>query len=44
MFELYVGVIKRWNSPILLYTNMALPYNKLPLNPRHNCKHCGNKL
>ena len=28
------------DSPILLYSNVPLPYNSQPLNPRHNCQHC----
>ncbi len=44
MFQQYIRVIKSLNNPIMLYSNVPLPYNKLPLNPKHHCKHCHNKL
>lgn len=36
--------MKQINNPIMLYSNMAVPYNSLPLNPRHFCKQCNAKL
>ena len=32
------------NGPSMLYTNQPILYNSQPLNPRHQCKYCGNKL
>lgn len=28
----------------MLYSNIVIPYNRIPLNPRHQCKFCGMKL
>jgi ABC-type phosphate transport system auxiliary subunit len=44
MFEQYVRVIKSLNNPMMLYSNIPIPYNKISLNPKHQCKHCHNKL
>jgi hypothetical protein len=32
------------DGPVLLYTNIPIPYNSQPLNPRHFCPHCNSKL
>lgn len=44
VFEQYVKVIKTLNNPIMLYSNIPVLYNENPLNPKHHCKHCNNKL
>lgn len=32
------------DNPILLYSNISIPYNSQPINPRHFCKYCNSKL
>lgn len=44
IFEQYIRIIKQLNNPVMIYSNIPIPYNKSTLNPKHTCKHCGNKL
>lgn len=44
VFEQYIRTIRSLNNPILIYSNIPVPYNKTPLNPKHICKHCNSKL
>ena len=43
-FEEYKKIMAEINGPAMLYTNQPIPYNSLPLNPRHQCKYCGSLL
>jgi len=36
--------MKVLQNPIMLYSNVPVPYNSLPLNPKHFCKGCNSKL
>ncbi len=40
IFEEYRKSIKDLDDPVLLYTNIPVPYNKQPLNHKHFCKFC----
>lgn len=44
VFEQYIRTIKQLNNPVMIYSNIAVPYNKSPLNPKHTCKYCSSKL
>ncbi len=44
VFEQYRKTMKSLNNPILIYSNIPIPYNKQPLNPRHFCKKCNSKM
>lgn len=44
VFEEYKKIMGQLDGPILLYTNIPIPYNSQPLNPRHFCPHCNSKL
>ncbi len=32
------------DSPVLLYSNIPIPYNNQHVNPKHFCKFCKTKL
>lgn len=32
------------DGPILLYSNIPIPYNNQPINNKHFCKFCNSKL
>ncbi len=32
------------DDPVLLYTNIPVPYNSQIINPKHFCKFCEGKL
>jgi hypothetical protein len=44
VFEEYCKIMREIDGPVLLYSNISIPYNSQPINPRHNCKHCKSKL
>ena len=44
IFEQYRKVMKALEGPILLYSNIPIPYNTQPINPQHFCQHCKTKL
>jgi len=36
--------MKYIDDPVLLYSNIPIPYNNQPINPQHSCKYCKAKL
>jgi hypothetical protein len=44
VFEEYKKVMSELDGPVLLYSNIPVPYNSQPINPHHFCKHCHAKL
>ena len=44
MFEEYKKVMKELEGPILMYSNIPIPYNNQVINPKHFCKACNSKL
>ena len=44
MFEEYRKIMNELDGPVLLYSNIAVPYNSQPINPRHTCQFWKAKL
>lgn len=36
--------MKDLDSPIILYSNILIPYNKDIINPKHQCSFCKAKM